>query len=165
MAWTAVLRKSMSDLMLNGTTKTSLASALSTIRNAIEKDNPESYTKVEKYLRSVYISANRMSLKQYQRQKDKALEDMRETYDEEGELTDDQETALQHIVPVYTKRQLSFEAQELLDLKIRESVNLIKLNREQSINRTLQRFQGWATALPPNANLPKTFMQAKRESR
>ena len=35
-----------------------------------------------------------------------------------------------------------------LDKRILASVNLIKLNRDQAIEKTLQRFQGWATSIP-----------------
>ncbi|WP_337049968.1 hypothetical protein [Serratia fonticola] len=36
-----------------------------------------------------------------------------------------------------------------LDRRIFASTSLIKLNREQAVERTLQRFQGWATSIPP----------------
>jgi hypothetical protein len=35
-----------------------------------------------------------------------------------------------------------------LDRRIYSAAKLIKLNREESINSTLQRFQGWATSIP-----------------
>ena len=35
-----------------------------------------------------------------------------------------------------------------LDRRIMASANLIKLNREQSIAKTLQRFEGWSTSIP-----------------
>jgi hypothetical protein len=37
-----------------------------------------------------------------------------------------------------------------LDRRIFASANLIKLNREQAIERTVQRFQGWVTSIPPD---------------
>jgi len=39
-----------------------------------------------------------------------------------------------------------------LDRRIMASANLIKLNRAQAIDKTLQRFQGWATAIPPGGS-------------
>lgn len=36
-----------------------------------------------------------------------------------------------------------------LDRRIFASANLIKLNREQAIEKTIQRFQGWVTSIPP----------------
>jgi hypothetical protein len=36
-----------------------------------------------------------------------------------------------------------------LDRRIKAGVNLIKLNREQAIPRAMQRFEGWATSVPP----------------
>lgn len=37
-----------------------------------------------------------------------------------------------------------------LDKRIFASANLIQLNREQAIDRTIQRFQGWVTSIPPD---------------
>jgi hypothetical protein len=37
-----------------------------------------------------------------------------------------------------------------LDKRIFASANLIKLNRDQAIERTVQRFQGWVTSIPPD---------------
>lgn len=37
-----------------------------------------------------------------------------------------------------------------LDKRIFASANLIQLNREQAIERTVQRFQGWVTSIPPD---------------
>lgn len=37
-----------------------------------------------------------------------------------------------------------------LDKRIFASANLIKLNREQAIEKTVQRFQGWVTSIPPD---------------
>lgn len=37
-----------------------------------------------------------------------------------------------------------------LDRRIFASANLIKLNREQAIERTVQRFQGWVSSIPPD---------------
>lgn len=36
-----------------------------------------------------------------------------------------------------------------LNKRIFASANLIKLNREQAIDKTVQRFQGWVTSIPP----------------
>lgn len=35
-----------------------------------------------------------------------------------------------------------------LDLRIMASANLIRLNRTEAINKTLQRFEGWSTSIP-----------------
>lgn len=39
-----------------------------------------------------------------------------------------------------------------LDRRILASADLIKLNREQSVEKTLQRFKGWATSIPPGGS-------------
>lgn len=39
-----------------------------------------------------------------------------------------------------------------LDRRIMVSANLIKLNRQKAIDTTLQRFQGWATSIPPGGS-------------
>jgi hypothetical protein len=42
------------------------------------------------------------------------------------------------------------ELRKELDKRIFASANLIKLNREQAIEKTVQRFQGWVTSIPPS---------------
>lgn len=37
-----------------------------------------------------------------------------------------------------------------LDRRIFASANLIKLNREQAVERTVQRFEGWVSSIPPS---------------
>lgn len=48
----------------------------------------------------------------------------------------------------FTIEKLKPEMRKLLDQRIMASANLIKLNRKQSIDKTLQRFSGWATSIP-----------------
>ena len=48
----------------------------------------------------------------------------------------------------YTVAKLKPAMRAELDRRISLSANLIKLNREQSIAATLQRFTGWATSIP-----------------
>jgi hypothetical protein len=48
----------------------------------------------------------------------------------------------------FTIDKIKPEARKLLDQRIMASANLIKLNRKQSIDKTLQRFAGWATSIP-----------------
>lgn len=63
-----------------------------------------------------------------------------------------------------------------LDRRIMASASLIKLNRQESIDRTLRRFQGWATSIPPGgsgdpksaearANIKKSMAQLPYEER
>jgi hypothetical protein len=64
-----------------------------------------------------------------------------------------------------------------LDRRILASANLIKLNREATIEKTLQRFKGWSTSLPPRPtpkstdkpevkqNIAKALSQFKFEER
>lgn len=48
----------------------------------------------------------------------------------------------------FTLQQIKPKLRNELDRRIMASANLIKLNRKQSIDKTLQRFQGWATSIP-----------------
>lgn len=41
-----------------------------------------------------------------------------------------------------------------LDRRIMASAALIKLNREETIDKTLRRFEGWATSIPPGGATP-----------
>lgn len=52
-----------------------------------------------------------------------------------------------------------------LDKRIFASANLIKLNREQAIERTVQRFQGWVTSIPPDGVTELNKNEQKAEIR
>ena len=51
-------------------------------------------------------------------------------------------------IAAYTIERIKPKLRAELDRRILASSSLIKLNREQSIQRTLQRFAGWATSIP-----------------
>lgn len=51
-------------------------------------------------------------------------------------------------VSQFTLAQVQHKLRAELDRRILASAQLIKLNREASIRRTLQRFAGWATSIP-----------------
>lgn len=48
----------------------------------------------------------------------------------------------------YTVERIKPHLRSELDRRIMASANLIKLNRQEAIETTLRRFQGWATAIP-----------------
>ncbi|MDE2472692.1 MAG: hypothetical protein KGL35_29210 [Bradyrhizobium sp.] len=50
-----------------------------------------------------------------------------------------------------------------LDRRIMASANLIKLNREQAIEKTLQRFSGWATSIPAGGSKTVDLREAKAD--
>lgn len=50
----------------------------------------------------------------------------------------------------FTVEKLKPAMRSELDRRIMASADLIKLNREQAVAKTLQRFQGWSTSIPPN---------------
>ena len=50
-----------------------------------------------------------------------------------------------------------------LDKRILASANLIKLNRAESIERTIRRFQGWATSIPPGGQGAGSKTETKQE--
>lgn len=52
-----------------------------------------------------------------------------------------------------------------LDRRIMASANLIKLNREQAIAKTLQRFSGWSTSLPKGGPAEAEKAKVKEEIR
>ena len=51
-------------------------------------------------------------------------------------------------ISAYTLARIRPELRAELDRRIMSNANLIKLNRQASIERTLQRFEGWATSIP-----------------
>lgn len=52
-----------------------------------------------------------------------------------------------------------------LDRRIMASANLIKLNREEAIDKTVRRFQGWATSLPIGGSAEPEKAEAKKAIR
>jgi hypothetical protein len=57
----------------------------------------------------------------------------------------------------FTLQQLKPNLRKELDKRILASANLIRLNREASIQRTLQRFSGWATSIPTGGSNVATY--------
>ena len=55
-------------------------------------------------------------------------------------------------VSQFTVDRLTPKLRAELDRRIVASANLIKFNREESINNTLRRFSGWATSIPAGGN-------------
>ena len=51
-------------------------------------------------------------------------------------------------VSKFTLERVRPELRKILDQRIMASANLIRLNRDQAIQKTLQRFSGWATSIP-----------------
>lgn len=79
-------------------------------------------------------------------------------------------------VPRFTIERLKPFARAELDRRIQASAKLIKLNREQAIDKTLQRFSGWATSIPDQGSrvvdkvdvkehIAKPIQQIKYEAR
>jgi len=63
----------------------------------------------------------------------------------------------------FTIDKLKPEFRAELDRRIFASANLIKLNREEAIERTLQRFQGWVSAIPPGGASPTDRTKRKQQ--
>jgi len=53
-----------------------------------------------------------------------------------------------HKIPVFTLEKVKPACRAELDRRIMASANLIKLNRQAAIEKTIQRFSGWATSIP-----------------
>ena len=58
-------------------------------------------------------------------------------------------------VSAFTLQRIKPKLRSELDRRIMASANLIKVNREVAIERTLQRFSGWSTSIPAGG-APKT---------
>ena len=55
-------------------------------------------------------------------------------------------------LPVVTIDKIKPELRAELDRRILANAQLIKINREQAIDKTLQRFSGWTTSIPKDAH-------------
>lgn len=61
----------------------------------------------------------------------------------------------------YTVERLTPKMRSELDRRVAASANLITLNREQSIQKTLQRFSGWATSVPAGGTTQTDKVEVK----
>jgi hypothetical protein len=53
-----------------------------------------------------------------------------------------------HNIPTFTLERIKPQLRAELDRRIMASAQLIKLNRDAAIQKTIQRFSGWATSIP-----------------
>jgi hypothetical protein len=65
----------------------------------------------------------------------------------------------------FTIEQVKPKLRTELDRRILASASLIRLNREQEIARTLQRFSGWATSIPPGGTEAAKRREVKEQIR
>lgn len=65
----------------------------------------------------------------------------------------------------YTLAAIKPKLRAELDRRILASAGLIKLNRKASIQRTLQRFQGWSTSIPPGGTRVADRAEVKKTIR
>lgn len=63
----------------------------------------------------------------------------------------------------FTLQQVAPKLRNELDRRIMASANLIKLNREEAIQKTLRRFSGWATSIPAGGSDAAQKGQAKKD--
>ena len=72
-------------------------------------------------------------------------------------------TVLRHHpgVPRFTVERITPSLRTELDRRILASTGLIKLNRDQMIERTLQRFSGWATSIPAGGSRAVEMREVK----
>jgi hypothetical protein len=79
-------------------------------------------------------------------------------------------------IPTFTPNMLPLGLHDELNKRILASADLIKLNRKQAVEKTLQRFSGWATSVPEGGsrvvdkidvkeNISKSLAQLKYEER
>ena len=65
----------------------------------------------------------------------------------------------------FTLQQVMPKLRAELDRRIMASANLIKLNREAAIQKTLQRFSGWATSIPAGGSKTTEKIEEKDKVR
>lgn len=65
----------------------------------------------------------------------------------------------------FTLAQVKPRLRAELDRRIMASASLIKLNREQAIDKTIQRFQGWATSIPKGGSAEPEKATTKKNVR
>jgi hypothetical protein len=65
-------------------------------------------------------------------------------------------------VSFYTLKMVEPKLRAELDRRIVASANLIKLHRAEAIDKTMQRFQGWGTSIPPGGDTTIDRVDVKR---
>lgn len=65
----------------------------------------------------------------------------------------------------FTIEQVKPKLRAELDRRIMASASLIRLNREQAIDKTIQRFQGWATSIPIGGSADPEKRETKKRVR
>lgn len=65
----------------------------------------------------------------------------------------------------FTLEQVKPKLRAELDRRIMSSASLIRLNREQAIDKTIQRFQGWATSIPIGGSAEPEKAKTKKNVR
>jgi hypothetical protein len=68
-------------------------------------------------------------------------------------------------IPRFTIDRLKHSMRSELDRRLMASADLINLNREASVQRTIQRFQGWATSIPKGGSDAVRKTETKKELR
>jgi hypothetical protein len=68
-------------------------------------------------------------------------------------------------VPRFTIDRLRPALRTVLDQRIAASASLIRLNRDEAINKTLRRFQGWSTSIPAGGAAEPDKAQTKKAIR
>jgi len=63
----------------------------------------------------------------------------------------------------YTIDKVRHQLRAELDRRILASANLIKLNRQEAINKTLQRFSGWSTSIPRGGVSGESGAKARKD--
>lgn len=63
----------------------------------------------------------------------------------------------------FTIQKVAPELRAELNRRIMASASLIKLNRDEAIDKTIRRFQGWATSLPPGGSAEPDKQKAKKD--
>ena len=65
----------------------------------------------------------------------------------------------------FTIERIKPQLRSELDRRIMASASLIKINRQQAIAKTLQRFEGWSTSIPPGGVSAEKRSKVKAETR
>lgn len=65
----------------------------------------------------------------------------------------------------YTIERVKPQLRAELDRRILASASLIRLNREEAVEKTLRRFQGWATSIPPGGSAEPDKRKTKEDVR
>lgn len=129
----------------------------------ITENGYDSRARVQNWMRKIRAAANK-ALPSEKKVKDSVRRSLQTTF---KKLVEDEQLLKRHPgVSKFTLQKIKPSLHAELERRIAASADLIKMNREAAIEKTMQRFSGWCVSVPPGgtkaADKPKVKKDVKK---